>query len=66
MGSNAIAPARVLLSRLFNRRLSPINLPRFSFFATSNAPEADLKSREEGGNTHDSLQRGGLRTQARH
>ena len=48
---------RTMLSRLFNWRLSPINLSR---------PEADLGSREEDGSTQASLQHGILRTHVRH
>ena len=52
------------LSRLFNGRLSPINLSRFSSFATANVREAGLG--QEDGSTLAGLQRGILRTQARH
>ena len=40
----------MLLSRLFNGRLSPTNLSRCTSFATANAPEANLGSSEEDGN----------------
>ena len=56
----------VLLSRLINGRLSPMNLSRPSSFATANAPEASLGSREEDGSVLASLQRNVLRAQARH
>ena len=54
----------MLLSQQFNKRLSPMN-SRPSF-ATANAFEANLGSREEDGNMQASLQRSTLRTQARH
>ena len=56
----------MLLSPLFNGRLPPMNLSRPSSFATANAPEANLGSREEDGNMQANLQRRSLRTQACH
>ena len=64
--SKAQCARPTLLSRLFNGRLSPINLSRFSSFATANAPEENLGSREEDGSIQASLHRSILRTQARH
>ena len=55
----------MLLSRLYNDRLSAIKLSRFSSFAAENAPEANLWSRDEDGNLQASLQRSTVRTQAR-
>ena len=55
----------MFLSRLFNGRLSPMNLSQPSSLATANAPEANLGSKEDGGNMQASLQRNILRTQAR-
>ena len=45
----------MLLSRPCKGRLSPRNLPRLSSFATADAPEANLGSKEEGGNVQASL-----------
>ena len=56
----------VLLSLLSSGRLSPMNQSRRSSFATANAPEADLGSKEDGGDMQASLQCNILRMQARH
>ena len=66
VGSKAGALARCFFSRLFNGRLSSINMSRFSSFATASAPEDNLGSRAECGSTQASLQRSILLTQARH
>ena len=55
----------MLLSRLSNGRLFPMNLSRPSSSATARAPEASLGSREEGGSMQASLHRSILQTQQR-
>ena len=46
----------MLLSRLLNGRLFPMKVSRLSSFASANAPEANLGSKEEDGNAQASLQ----------
>ena len=66
VGSGASARARCFFSKLSNGRLSPINLSRSSSFATANAPEAYLGSRDEGGSTQANSHHSILRIKARH